>query len=82
MPTKQPPEGAHPASGHLLKAAAAFQEAAKHANRAAELHGMGEHDQAAHHAYLARGYHEQARTHLENALSVHLSHPSAIRITS
>jgi Flp pilus assembly protein TadD len=81
VPAKQHSE-AHPASGHLLKAAAAFEEAGRHANRAAEMHGAGEHDKAAHHAYLARGYFEQADLHLKNAAAVHLSHPSAIKIAS
>lgn len=69
----------HPAIGYHLKVSELSRKAADHSDKAAELHGEGKHDEAAHHAYLAFGYHTQANEQIDKAVQAHTTHASALR---
>ena len=70
----------HPASGRLMRFAQECEEAARHANRAAEKFSAGQTHEAAHHALLAHGHHEAAKEHMRDAVSAQAAHTSAAKL--
>lgn len=67
------------AAEHHLRAAEALELAARHHKEAAKHHEAGKFETAAHHAHLARGYHELARIQAAEAAKAYIEdHSKAI----